>query len=39
MRTTISKKEYYDLGGDDNELLAKVWTERGWIYYRSFDAQ
>lgn len=35
----ITKKEYYALGGDDNELLGKIWTAKGWRYTRSFDGQ
>ena len=33
----ITAKEYYELGGDDNELLGKFWTEKGWRYTRSID--
>lgn len=39
MRIAISKSEFHELGGDDNELLAKVWTDRGWVFFRSFDGQ
>ena len=39
MRIEISKREYYELGAEDNELLGKVWYAEGWRYYRSFDGQ